>query len=365
MISEQQPMGKFTNKDRKFLVQEPPENRNSNKWGQLLKEKPFYTLLIVFFIGLGLGFILSLIPTGKDNAITKSSDKRLVGKYKFIRPLLECIDQPENEKPTRHITADIKAYIDIQKSNNKITDTAVYYRDLNNGPWFGINASMAFSPASLTKLPLMIAYLKLSESEPGVLNLKIKNGLANTEQSYALEDFVPQDKLGYGKEYTVMDLIYRMITYSDNVAYELLFYNIDNKFYSSVFSDFEINLSNQPEDSAGDDTLTLKEYSSFYRILYNASYLSKDSSEKALRILSYTTFKYGLMAGIPSGVTVSHKFGERYFTSNGERQLHDCGIVYAPKQTYMLCILTRGKDFNDLAQTIGEISSKVYSYANQ
>jgi hypothetical protein len=102
----------------------------------------------------------------------------------------------------------------------------------------------------------------------------------------------------------------------------------------------------------------VKDYGMFFRVLFNASYLSKDSSEKALKLLSESTFTKGLVAGIPSGVSISHKFGERVMGDT--RQLHDCGIVYLPKQPYLLCIMTRGKDFDQLAGVISEISKKVY-----
>ena len=50
--------------------------------------------------------------------------------------------------------------------------------------------------------------------------------------------------------------------------------------------------------------------------------------------------------------------------STGEKQLHDCGIIYSPTNTYVLCIMTKGTNFTDLANTIKNISSMVYSYIN-
>ena len=42
------------------------------------------------------------------------------------------------------------------------------------------------------------------------------------------------------------------------------------------------------------------------------------------------------------------------------RQLHDCGIIYYPNNTYLLCIMTRGKDFKQLESVIAGISKTVY-----
>ena len=77
-------------------------------------------------------------------------------------------------------------------------------------------------------------------------------------------------------------------------------------------------------------------------------------------------FPQGLQAGIPASVEVAQKFGERQvFLHDGTlsyRELHDCGIVYAPDNPYILCVMTRGHDFASLSSTIRDISKVVYDY---
>ncbi len=60
-----------------------------------------------------------------------------------------------------------------------------------------------------------------------------------------------------------------------------------------------------------------------------------------------------------AGIPVSHKFGEAG-TGNVERQLHDCGIVYFPDHPYLACIMTRGKDTDELKKSIVDISRFIY-----
>ena len=44
-------------------------------------------------------------------------------------------------------------------------------------------------------------------------------------------------------------------------------------------------------------------------------------------MLSTSDFSDGLVAGVPVGTVVSHKFGERHFVGDADvEQLHDCGI---------------------------------------
>lgn len=47
-----------------------------------------------------------------------------------------------------------------------IINLSVYFRNLTNGNWFGIEEKELFSPASLMKLPLLLAYYKLEEQQP-------------------------------------------------------------------------------------------------------------------------------------------------------------------------------------------------------
>lgn len=100
-----------------------------------------------------------------------------------------------------------------------------------------------------------------------------------------------------------------MITNSDNEAKELLIQDIDETFLQKVYTEIGIN-------TAGDltkDFISVKDYSGFFRLLYNATYLNRDLSEKALKILSKTNFDKGITAGLPKGITVAHKFGERAY----------------------------------------------------
>jgi beta-lactamase class A len=113
-----------------------------------------------------------------------------------------------------------------------------------------------------------------------------------------------------------------------------------------------------------DNNLKIVDYAAFFRVLFNASYLTKESSQKALELLTHTDFTGGLVAWVSnSDILVAHKFGERgIIGANGieEKQLHDCWIVYYPDRPYILCVMTRGLDWSKLQQTIADISKMVY-----
>jgi hypothetical protein len=106
--------------------------------------------------------------------------------------------------------------------------------------------------------------------------------------------------------------------------------------------------------------MSLKEYAGFFRILYNATYLNRTSSNIALEVLSRTTQQKALRAGIPAKVVVSHKFGEFVSVDQKDFIYNDCGIIYYPKNPYLLCISTTGKSFPVQIESIKNISSFVF-----
>lgn len=278
--------------------------------------------------------------------------------YKFINPLLECNNS--NISTNKNLTTlqkSIEFIINQETGNSDITFASVYYRDLNNGPWFGINEKEYFSPASLIKVPVMMAYLKAAEDDPSILQKKI---MVTKPFDYSEQNITPTQTLQVDHEYTVDELISRMVIYSDNAAYELLIDNIDNAKIYQVYQDLDVDISKAQEDPNG-NIITVSDYSSFFRILFNASYLDQEMSEKALSLLSKSEYVKGLVAGVPNNITVAHKFGERQFLPSHEKQLHDCGIVYLPNQPYLLCVMTRGNDFDKLAKFISEVSKTVYN----
>lgn len=330
-----------------------------------------YTILLLFFIlGILTGWALRnaslknnpIKPPSSNNAIEyKMSEQRLQSSYKFINPLLECDVNLENLVPIRKLQSSLTDYINKQESINIVTYVSVYFRDLNNGPSFGINSNELFAPASLLKVPLMIAYYKMAEDDPAILTTKVKNEVSNSNEIYNAQIFKASKQLEPNAEYTVDELIDRMIIYSDNVAYKILYDRMDPQKRDSIYSDLDIDMSAENTDPTG-NIISIKDYSTFFRILYNASYLNAYNSEKALKLLSQSEFNKGLSAGLPNGVTIAHKFGERFYSNSSEGQLHECGIIYYKNNPYLLCVMTRGSDYNTLSKIISDISAATYSF---
>jgi hypothetical protein len=155
-----------------------------------------------------------------------------------------------------------------------------------------------------------------------------------------------------------------MLTLSDNGAKNLLLFASDKKYLNQLFNVLALSDPNSPTTY---EVSSLK-YSQFLRILYGSSYLNEEHSELILGMLAKSTFKDGLVAGLPPTITVAHKFGvyEIPDTVNGKEvmttQLHDCGVVYHAIKPYILCVMTKGKDDESLFRIISTVSKMIYLY---
>jgi beta-lactamase class A len=271
----------------------------------------------------------------------------------LTNPLLACDTfSPVPSSKTDDIDTAIKSEVARLKAAGALTEAAVYYRDLNNGPWVGYKERELFIPASLLKLPLLLTYLKVAEYNPSILDKKITYDRVLTGATQA---YVTGNEIKVGNSYTVRDLLTSMIVNSDNNAALLL----HNRVEPTAAAQTYLDLGLKPPPPGEDYHITVRNYATFFRVLYNASYLSQPASELALSLLTQIAFKDGLVAGMPPGTLVAHKFGER--SGDSIPELHDCGIVYHPKYPYMLCVMTKGADFDKLAPAIAEIAKVVYA----
>lgn len=312
----------------------------------------------VFIIGALFGYFLSsqnfhseLTGILKELYPIRAADE----KYKLINPLISY-HLPESVIFENFGILENKFNAVIQRftQKNNLGKVSVYFRDLNSARLVSINSNAVYEPASLLKVPVMIAYFKKSEGDPYLLNKKLLYRASGQLAVPHEEKSVLKD----GDYYSVEFLIKEMIMSSDNGALDLLVANIDTKFLYEVFADLGISFP-----SAGDYTISARNYSLFFRTLYNATYLDKEMSQRALELLSGAEFVEGLVAGIPEDLQVAHKFGIKGVYEGASlvgAELHDCGIIYYPAHPYLLCVFSSGKDLVNLKNFIKEISQIGY-----
>ncbi len=277
--------------------------------------------------------------------------------YNLLNPSVRCKAATlKGEWDYEPLRDDLSAKKEALKETGKITHLSVYFRDLDRGPRFGIGEYDKFQPASLTKLPIMIAFLHLADLDPSVLDKTLSfTGFLDTNMNVE----TPDQTIKPDTPYSVRELLRKMIVYSDNYSYLLLVKELnsmpsDLRYYT--FHDLDIlNMMLAPRA----DYVSISSYATLFAVLHNTGYLSKDMSQYALSLLSQTTFRDGIVAGVPPDTVVAHKFG-RKLQEGEDSQLHDCGIVYHPKMRYVLCIMTSGTEYAAEKEAIAGMSRIVY-----
>ena len=252
----------------------------------------------------------------------------------------------------------LEKYINEEEQSNELYEISVYFRDLKNGPIFGFNELTEFIPASLLKVPTVMVFLNSAENQPELLTYKISYTGTTT---VARQEVKPKESAKPNTLYTIEELLRLTLIYSDNASLNMLqtFLNENPqrlKLREETFQ--ELGLIDPRTKS--ENTLTVRGYASLFRLLYNVSFLNAEMSEKILQWLAESDYQIGLRAGVPGNIKIAHKFGERFFESDDVRQLHDCGIIYYPDNPYLLCVMTKGSDFNKLQSVIQHISEMVY-----
>jgi beta-lactamase class A len=270
----------------------------------------------------------------------------------FTSPLLECSDYDSiSNKTVNEVKEEVSALIQDWEKKPEVEKISVYFRDLNNGPWFGLGEKEEFIPGSLLKVPLMISVLREAMENPNILDREV---LLVKDESFK-QEIASSASLEFGKKYTIAQLVEAMIRFSDNSAADALFKNLKAERLEQSYSDLGISVPQNDQY-----TVSVRTYASFFRILYNATYVSQAYSEKALYLLANTEFNDGIVAGVPSSVFVAHKFGERFDEKTGLKQLHDCGIIYLPNRPYLLCIMSKGSNVKVLEEVTADVSRIIY-----
>jgi len=319
-------------------------------------------VILSIFIGWMIGWFTHSYQTHSSPQLFETHQNS--GEYRFISPLLECNTPQIPPTLNVNLKSILQQTIFKLTAQSGIEDISLYYRDLNNGPWLGFNEKEEFAPASLLKVPVLIAVLKQAQVNPQLLSasLTYNNEFANDKNIPPASD----QSLIPGQTYTVSTLLEKMISFSDNLSKDLLKEILEENapgLLNQVYLD--LGLDDDLQNNAKDlDIINVKDYAGFFRILFNASYLNRDMSEKALSFLTKSAFTEGIIAGLPNNIIVAHKFGYREIP-NEPSQLHDCGIVYLPQHPYLLCIMTRGTSNQQMLNSIATLSYTIYQQLSQ
>lgn len=280
--------------------------------------------------------------------------------YEYIDPLIAV--SSESDSPQYNaLKKKVQDFIDAQTKSGALFTASVKFGDIKKASGFLINPSEKYNPASLYKVPLMMAYYKLAENDGSILSQRIlytgQNDMDANENVRSPVQLMP------GQSYTAGELVEHMIKYSDNNALILLHDHLQDIGKEDALTSLLTYLGTSYGTNG--DFLSIQVYALFFRVLYNATYLDPQYSEKAMQLLTQTDFSEGIQAGIPNDVPLAEKYGDSNLLSADTgvqigNELHNCGFVFYPQHPYLLCVMTKGRSIPDLENVIAGISSLVY-----
>lgn len=156
-----------------------------------------------------------------------------------------------------------------------------------------------------------------------------------------------------------------MIVNSDNDASRTLGFmlgwqHINDLLKSQGLTATDLNNYNPPSTAPiGDKHSTTADFTTFLGLLNSGKLLNQTDTQYLLGLMERQAYRERIPAGVPSGTTVADKPGWlRVSEGDSENVQDDVAIVYGPKSTYVLTIMTNGTS----TQPLADLSKLVYDH---
>ncbi len=239
-------------------------------------------------------------------------------------------------------------------------DVGVYIKDLKTNRIYAHNADDAFISASLIKLPIMIATFEAIWQGKLTLNMKIK-----LERQYRRDGSGRLKWAHSGVSYPVSQLIYMMMTRSDNTATAMLIDKLGYDYLNEQFKEFGLvatrinpsgmSLANYLKPSQ-DNYTTPREMGLLLEKLYKHELVNDGLSDLMLEIMKGADSKSRLAEQLPAQWKLARKTGLL------RKNCHDVGIVYTPQGNFIICVLTgHNRTYHKAKGIIASIGRTAYN----
>ena len=326
---------KFVARNKKKLNTTPSSRRKKKDplpWGKKERYLIFYVFIATIFTSTILAFSAR---SWKLPGLPKLS----IPTYRK-GPIVIEKDKTELDEKAKQATSFFK------KNTKSLSGVyGLYVVRLNSGVGYGVNENDIFEPASLNKLPVMLA-----------MYIEVENNNLDLETTYVLKD---SDKVAgsgslYGKpegyELTYRDILSYMGKESDNTAA-----NIAKTFLGEEKIKQAIGIvgMNDTVVIGENQKTTPYDIGVFFKKLWEGDIVSKKHRDELLGFITDTIYEKWLAAGIPSSIDVAHKYGRETHVVN------DAGIIFAD-EPFIMVLLSKGVVENEADKAFPELSKIIY-----
>ncbi|HMQ02216.1 MAG TPA: class A beta-lactamase-related serine hydrolase [Candidatus Doudnabacteria bacterium] len=315
----------------------------------------FFVVLILLVTIMALGYNGILPREARKNALMQKND------YSFLNPSVRMVEKENllvNFEPLR---SSLKAKYEIRDDYM----ISLYFEYLPTGANITLNRDERIWPASLIKIPVAMAAMK--KVETGLWKFSNELVILDEDKDSEYGDLYKQPT---GTTLTIEQLLKETLINSDNTAHFVLLRNLDGSDLEDVYTHLGLEevisaLKLTPKDGEVDNRMTAKNYSVFFRSLFNATYFSPQYSQQFMDILQYAPKEY-LGQGVPSEVPFVHKTGIRV----EDRVKADSGIVYVKNRPYLITVMIQKKAIEpipegEVEEIFRDISKEIYDYVSK
>ena len=234
----------------------------------------------------------------------------------------------------------------------------IYLKDLNTGKVWEYNPDRLFTAASLIKLPIMVSVCQ--KIKRGELSLDTRLKLTRRDRAGG------SGSLQWAREGTslsVTEIVYKMITESDNTATKMLLDNSGFDYFQRAFAGLGlVYTSISPEGMSltssrvsRENYTTAREMAGLMESIYRREAVDEASSDFMLEVLKHNKSRSRLKKGLPLGWELGHKTGLL------RRSCHDVGIVFSPRGNYIIAVLTgEVPDYSSAKEFITRVAKQTY-----
>ncbi|MCH1571695.1 MAG: class A beta-lactamase-related serine hydrolase [Longimicrobiales bacterium] len=249
-------------------------------------------------------------------------------------------------------------------------EVGLYYRELTpDGDSILINPDLRMHAASTMKVPVMMQLLL--DHQEGSRSFDSMLPVTRTFRSivdgseYDLPPESDSDTTFYGQvgqDATIREMVDRMITWSSNLATNILIEVAEPARIKEMLHELEadsMDVLRGVEDlkafQAGlSNTTTVRSLGTVMAAVHASEAFAAESREIMLDVLSRQHFTGGIPAGVPEGVRVANKTG--WITGIN----HDAAIVFpADGAPYVLVVMVRGHPDEDQGEAMTAELSRI------
>lgn len=267
------------------------------------------------------------------------------------------------------VLAEDPSWVDMQRTIDEMTghydgNVGVFIKDLKTGKTYEKNADEQFVTASLIKMPIMAATFHA-----------IEENKLSLDSTIALRPWHLRGGSGHlqyarvGRRFRVSDLLYRMITESDNTATAIFLDRLGYEYFNREFLDFglvttKVNPTGMSLDDHVNPTLdnytTAREMGMLLEKTYTHELASYGHCDLMLEWMKHAEGRARLARFLPKTWRLARKGGLL------RKNCHDVGIVFTPKTDYVICVLTgKNRDYKHAIGLIANVGQTAYSHFNR